>query len=279
MTYTEEFYSFDDYRKLLSWIVEQRRELGKTFSYRWFSQKAGLQSPNFLQLVTSGQRHLSSTLAVKTAQILGFNKSEREFFLHLVDFNKAKSIEGKVSAATSLRKIKEFKQVLLQDSCLFDYYSDPAHIVVRELCTVRPATLAEIEQALIPRVEKNKLLATLERLITMGLLRQNPDETYQAQEGHLTTKNRVAKAAIYTFHHEMIARGAQSMDTFSASEREVSCVTTKLSKESFEKVREKIIALKEEILFLSQQDAEAAQVYQVNFQAFPLTKPLSARKK
>lgn len=229
-----------------------------------------MASPNFLKMVLDEQRHLSKDLAIKTAQILGFNKSEKEFFLSLVQFNKAKSPGERLEAVQSLRKVKEFKQALIDESSLFDYYSDSVHVVLRELCTIRPMTLEEMERSFRPRVERGHLMKALETLERLGLL-QRQGERWEVKDAHLATKNKVTKAAVYKFHQDMIAKGAQSIDLFPASEREVTCVTTKLSAESFRKIQQKISDLKEQILFLSEQDQAADRIYQVNFQMFPLT--------
>jgi len=52
-------FEYDNYRAYLRDLYKFYKETKPHFSYRYFPQKAGFRSPNFLQLVIEGKRNLS----------------------------------------------------------------------------------------------------------------------------------------------------------------------------------------------------------------------------
>src|SRR5437868_4468655 len=98
-------YQFDDYRHLLVALIQKRKREKKPFSYRWFAQRAGLSAPNFLNLVVRGKRHLSVASLEKVIEIFQLNREEGEFFRHLVQFNKAKTLSEREHFALQLIKL------------------------------------------------------------------------------------------------------------------------------------------------------------------------------
>jgi uncharacterized protein (TIGR02147 family) len=51
-------YRYLDYRAFLRDFYEAKKAKSRTFSYRAFSKRAGVASPNYLKLVIEGQRSL-----------------------------------------------------------------------------------------------------------------------------------------------------------------------------------------------------------------------------
>ena len=71
-------YDYSDYRAFLKDMYLFRKQHTKYFSYRAFANKAGFAAPNFLKLVTSGQRNLTNESIAKVAKGFGLKKRERE---------------------------------------------------------------------------------------------------------------------------------------------------------------------------------------------------------
>ena len=68
-----------------------------------------------------------------------------------------------------------------------------------------------------------------------------------------------------------LAKEAQAR--FPAAQREISCLTMTMSRKCFEVIKQKIVDFKEEILADVLEDKDSDQVYQLNFQLFPLAEP------
>jgi len=71
----------------------------------------------------------------------------------------------------------------------------------------------------------------------------------------------------------MIDLGKESLERFSPDQRHVSGLTLSLSKQAFVEVRDLIEGLRKRCIEIADNDREISQVYQINVQAFPVTKP------
>ena len=90
-------FGYLDYRAFLKDWYRAHKIGRSTVSLRSFSKKAGFTSSNILKLVMDGHRNLTTESATQFAVGLGLNKQETSFFLHLVLYNQAKSLEEKDS--------------------------------------------------------------------------------------------------------------------------------------------------------------------------------------
>ena len=130
-------FAYQDYRKLLVDLISQRKKQSKPFSYRWFSQRAGFTSPNILNLVVKGKRHLSSESADKVIEIFKLKKDEGQFFKSLMQFQKAKSLSEKEYYAKELIRFKKYQNQFPLSIEQLEYYSNWYNIPIRELLTLQ----------------------------------------------------------------------------------------------------------------------------------------------
>jgi hypothetical protein len=98
-------FSYVNYRRFLKDYYQQAKAEKKYFSYRYFSRRAGINSPNFLKVVIEGKRNLSSRTIDKFAGALGLDKKETVFFRRLVVFNQAKTASEKQESYIILREM------------------------------------------------------------------------------------------------------------------------------------------------------------------------------
>jgi hypothetical protein len=98
-------FNYVNYRRFLKDYYQQAKAEKKYFSYRYFSRRAGINSPNFLKVVIEGKRNLSSKTIDKFANALGLNRNEAMFFRRLVVFNQAKTASEKQESYIILREI------------------------------------------------------------------------------------------------------------------------------------------------------------------------------
>jgi hypothetical protein len=98
-------FSYVNYRRFLKDYYLKAKAEKKYFSYRYFSRRAGINSPNFLKVVIEGKRNLSSKTIEKFATALGLNQQETVFFRRLVMFNQAKTASEKQESYILLREM------------------------------------------------------------------------------------------------------------------------------------------------------------------------------
>ena len=127
-----EIYSYDNYVDFLSEYFKLLSTEIKRFSFRAFSRKVGLQSPNLIGLVLQQKRTLSEENAEKIADGLGLKTRKRRYFLSLVAFNQTKGDEADVFFKELIR-IKKSSNFISVEEKQYRYYEKWYYSVVREL--------------------------------------------------------------------------------------------------------------------------------------------------
>jgi len=265
-------YQYDDYRHLLGALISQRRKEKKFFSYRWFAQRAGFTSPNFLNLVVKGKRHLSIEGLEKVISIFQLSKQEGEFFRYLVHFNRAKTLSEKEHFAHQLIKLKKFQHEFPLSRNQFEYYAKWHHIPVREILNLKnpPRSEQEISDLLIPNVSCGSVRAALEKMHSLDMI-SSTEEGWKVNNESVTTGHKFSSFGVVQFHKKMLELAAESLDRFPAEEREISSVTVGCSAETFLKIKKMIEDFRSQLMSLAEEDANKDRVYQINFQMFPLS--------
>lgn len=266
-------FEYHDYRKLLLGLIQERKRLKKTFSYRWFSQRAGFNSPNILNLVVKGKRHLSLESAEKVIEIFNLKKEEGIYFKNLLQFEKAKTLSEKEYFAKEIIKLKKYQNQFPLSAIQLDYYEQWFNIPVRELFSLinPPQDSLAISECLIPSVSPSEIDHSLDALKKLGLIVSTQQGFNQAQSS-ITTGNKFANYSVVGFHKKMMQLGSEALDRFSSSEREISSVTIGLSEEKFKVIQKMIEDFRNQLMLISEEDSQKERVYQLNFQLFPLTR-------
>ena len=99
------------------------------------------------------------------------------------------------------------------------------------------------------------------------------DGRLQPTERTLATDKQVHSVRAVEFHRQMIQRGAESITRFQSGEREISGTTLRISRRDVGNVKTLLRDFRKKMLTLAANSPEADQVYQLNFQFFPLVVP------
>lgn len=83
-------HSYKNYREFLKAYYEHQKSIHSKFSYREFSKRAGLHSPNYLQIVISGKRNLTVENIHQFARAMDLTFNELSYFEMLVLANQSK---------------------------------------------------------------------------------------------------------------------------------------------------------------------------------------------
>jgi uncharacterized protein (TIGR02147 family) len=265
-------FDYLDYREFLRDAYSDLKQRQRGFSYRWFSRRAGMSSPNFLKLVIDGQRNLTAQSAEKFAAALGLSSKETAFFRELVGFNQATTAAEKNRYFERIGSYRRHRAVRALERQAFEYLSRWYYPAVRELVSCQgfrddPEWIAA---QLIPPITPAEARRALDLLLELGLLERGDDGTLQQGAPLLSTGPEVRSLAVGNFHRQMMERASSAIDEVPRERRDISGVTVSLSARAFRMFKEKIIALRAELLELSAEEKEATRVVQFNFQVFPL---------
>lgn len=274
---------FTDHRAYLQAMIAYLKATRPQFSYRYFSRVAGFSSPNFLKLVAEGQRGISVASIGRFAKGLGLDEAERAAFETLVLLDQAGSDDERNRYWERLRSTADQHGAARIEAAQYDAWSDWWTMPVWELMhhpdfQESPAWIGQKLHPPITRTEASKALRTLEAL---GLAVRDEAGVLRPRERTVSTGPKVRSLAIRNHHRAMLDLAARSLDSIPVEDRDVTSVTLSLTRERFEEVRRRVEALRRDLLALADADppSAAAEVYQVCFQVFPLTRKGSSQDK
>jgi uncharacterized protein (TIGR02147 family) len=267
-------FEYDNYRAYLRDLYRFYKETKPCFSYRYFSQKAGFRSPNFLKLIIEGKRNLSSESIERFTDALNLSKKEADFFRVLVHLNQARTIGEKKLYAEQLMQSRSFRSIhpLRQDQ--YRYYRDWYNIPIREM-TVLPEFSEDpgwIARRLVPTISPQQAQRALDLLFQLGLLKRDESGRIVQSDAFISTGDEVTFTSVANYHRAMIQKGSEALDRFAGPDRDISSVTMALSEEGFREIKSLIQKFRKELLAIADQEKRPDGVYQVNFQLFPLAK-------
>lgn len=267
-------YRYLDYRAFLRDLYAAKKAKSRTFSYRAFSKRAGVASPNYLKLVIDGQRSLSVKMAERFATACGLDIDSSRYFVHLVSFNQAKTSSERTLHYGRLTSFQHYRQAHKLEIAHAAYYSDWYMPAIRELAASRefnedPEWIAD---QLIPAITPLQAARALETLIELGLLVRRADGRLAQADSILSTGPETRGLHIAAFHRAMTQRAIESIDLIPAQDRDISSLTLCLGRGGLRAFKERIQRVRRELLELSAMESEPEQVVQINFQLFPLSR-------
>lgn len=100
-----------DYRAYLRDMTAHLKATEPGFSYRVFARRAGFSSPNYLKLVSEGDRNLSVGSADKFARGLGLGADEGRVLKTLVELGAARNDHERNASYAKLRRLAASDEV------------------------------------------------------------------------------------------------------------------------------------------------------------------------
>ena len=272
-----DLYGYLDYRAYLRDVYAHRKQHG-AFSYRTFSRRVGLGSPNYLKLVIDGERNLSPAMATRFARALGSSEERRRYFEQLVRFNQARSVPQRDRAYAALRRYLGGQRSPTLEGALEAYHSLWYAPAIRELVTSEefrddPRWIAKRMVPAITTAEARSALRLLERL---GMLVRDARGRLRQATPTISTGPEVRSRQIAEFHRTMIEHAKSAIDRVPARERDISALTLCLGDHGLALVKKAIQRFRRDLLEVAELEPRPHQVVQVNFQVFPLTHPKDA---
>jgi uncharacterized protein (TIGR02147 family) len=249
-------------------IYIQRRTRNPAYSTRAYARDLGM-SQALLSLVLNGRRPLSPKQAAKTSVLLGLPREEAESLLRSTLSTLSVSRQRRSPSVLKTVEVETFKVLshwyhtaILDLATTKDFRSDPAWIARR--LGISPI---EVRDA-------------LDRLLACGFLTRE-ESRLRKTDRRIHFKTRNSRAAIRSFHQQMIAKASAALDeaTPQAFERrEISGTTLAVRSDRIAEARKRIQKFQKKIAaFLT--DGECDEVYQLNVQLFPLTRARKIKSK
>jgi uncharacterized protein (TIGR02147 family) len=268
-------FDYLDYRTFLRDYYVGMKEKGRGFSFRTFSRRAGLGSPNHLKRVMEGERNLTADMAQRFAEALSLEGEAADYFVELVRFCQAKTSLERARAYARLITFSTYRKTRKLDLAHAEYHATWYIPAVRELAARKdwkpdPQWIA---LRLWPQIKPAEAKLALDTLLKLGLLRRHEDGSVTQAEPLITTGPEVRAVQIANYHRVMMERAAASIDLVAPDERDISAVTLLVGRTGVKRIKERIRRFRRELLELALCEVDATQVVQLNLQLFPLSLP------
>jgi uncharacterized protein (TIGR02147 family) len=272
-------FSYTDYRKYLKDVFAARKKIDPKVSHRWLAAQLGLSTSNFMMLVMQGKRNLNAALCHRLSEVLRHTQKEAAYFENLVGFAQSKTVKEKDLYFSRMMATRKNLKVDRIEEWQYKYYTDWYNPVVRELVTdsTFDGDLAALARRLLPSITPGQARQSVELLLRLGMIRKD-GERYVQTAPYISTGPEVNSVAVANFHRTMGRLGMEAVDRFNKKDRNITSSTLMLTRNTFSIITKKIEGLREEILALATPNGEGEGVYQINFQAFPVTKVLTKKE-
>jgi uncharacterized protein (TIGR02147 family) len=265
-------YNYSNYRLYLHDYYTARRLENSTYSHRQMAKELGFPSPNFIKLVIDGIRNVGLRSIDRLLQGLRINEKEQNYLQHLIFFSQARTSVEKNYYYGLMYSLRPPAMIKTISTDAYRYYSEWFHCVVRELIVREkaPFDFQTISRKIRPHITVTQLKKSIELLSELGFIRKNESGNYEHASRIIATDREVVSVGIRNYHQKMIDLAKDSIDSVSRDKREISSLTLSISPECGERIKKRIQEFEDEILKMVQDEKNAASIYQLNFQFFPL---------
>jgi uncharacterized protein (TIGR02147 family) len=247
------------------------------FSYQVFAHKAGIPNKGFLYNVITGLKNLSKSSAVKLAQAMGLGASESDFFENLVSFNQAKNLRERNYFFEKLCAIKSTKSgsALVRElrAEQYEFYSTWFFSAIRSLIDMHPfvdefAWLAKSVYPPIKPLDAKKAITLLQKL---GMIRKGEKGRLEVVDKTITAGEEVVQLGLLNFQKQTAELALKAIEEMPKDKRNISGMTLGISRKTYDLICQEIRGFQSRLQKLAEVDTEADNVYQFNFQFFPIS--------
>ena len=263
---------YQDYHAFLSDYYEERKRTS-AFSWREFAKNAGFASSSYLKMVCDGKTNLSKVNMGRVASAVGLAGYEVTYFEAMVQFGNARTDDVKKKFLEQMQSMALDHKVRVVDKDAFEYYDSWKNPVVRELAPMMPGAMpGEIAKMCTQEVSALEVRKSLNFLEKAGFLKQVGENVYVQTEKSVEGSKEGLPLAIRSMHREMGNLAVDSLDRFSANERNVTGVTMGIDRDAYERIVRELEECRKKITAIAEECSDIRQVYRLNLQLFPLSK-------
>jgi uncharacterized protein (TIGR02147 family) len=270
-------FSYIDYRSFLRDYYEDMKKNSRFFSYRYFSKKAGVNSPNFLKQIIESKRNLTTLTIDKFITGLKLGEKEAKFFRHLVLFNQAKSAGEKQEHYAVMLSMMHFVKEQRLTALQHEYYNYWFVPVIREMVGLSGFRddYKALADAVTPAISVREARFAVKLLKELNLIEQLADGSFRQTETAIVSDSSVGRMAVRSFNREMLRKADTAIDAIPVEERQIYGVTIGISKACYDVLAAEMAAFRDRVVAITNSDKGSNRVYQMHLQLFPLSRELS----
>lgn len=262
-------FNYTNYREFLAHFVKFKLDT-TNLSYRALAKKAGINSPNYFQMIINGTRNLTAASALKISNGILLKGSDRKYFLKLVELEHAKKTEDKIKVMEQLKtlSLKNQKIKILDNSLETSWLN----YVLWELATTKnfqmiPEKIAEK----LPNISAKEIDTSLKFLIDKGyLVSLNSSAYYQQANVIFEVPNDIKNLNVQTNHMQFLELAKKNLNA-PVDQREYQGLTIAVSESKIPLIKNRIRNFLQELSDELANDSEAENVMHIQCCAFKIT--------
>jgi uncharacterized protein (TIGR02147 family) len=268
-----DLFNYLDYRTFLKDWYAQQKKLQKGFSFRYFSEKAGFGSPNFLKRVIDGDRNLTESSLKSVIKGIGLNKQESDFFKKLVHYNQSETHEEKNTYYHQVITSQKFSQLKPIERDQYEFCSTWYHPIVRELVVSQDydGTPEWVAKTIRPSITPGLAKKSIELLQRLGFIKQEKDGKWVQTDPVVTTGAEAASLISLNYHKNVLELVKHQLTRTHPTERDVSALTLGVKKGRLVQLKKKIQDFRKDILKMVSEDNEPEEVVLLSMQLLPVS--------
>lgn len=275
---------YTDYRKYLQDYYKETKAKNPGYSYQLFAVKAGMKSKGLLFNVLHGKRPISRSTIFGLAQAMRLNRYEMEYFENLVAFNQAKNLREQTYFYERLSSIKNSgpkawkPQVIRNEQ--YEFYSKIHHSIIRSLIGLFGFRndYTWLAKRVHPGITPSQAKKSVELLNRLGFIKKQRNGSYTLINSTIATPPEVVSLAVQNYHRQAGELALKALGNLPTNKRNISGITIGISNESYKTICEEVQAFRTRLLQIAEADQNADEVYQFNFQFFPVSKTVVERR-
>lgn len=272
-----DLFAHQNYREYLREYYHEQKSQKRNFSYRAFSEKAGIAAPSFLFHVIEGKRNLTKVTATKISQAIGHSRDEAEFFENMVFFNQAQSITEKTIYYSRLVEIRKPFDIENIPKDRFEYYTTWYHSVIREVVIFFDFQddFDRLGAFLVPPVKGSDAKRSIRLLERLGFIERDSNGLYHQSQNLINVKVGSEHAFIIEkFQSEMLQVALKAYDAIPVRRRMTSSTTFSISPENFELFKLRMRELQHQLMEMARIDEKPGTAYQLTLNLFPVSRSI-----
>lgn len=266
-------FNYIDFRKYLADLYREMKAGDPKFSHRYFSMKVGYHSSGFFSEVLTGKKNLTGPVLLRLARALKLGKEEEEYFINLVHFNQARTIDEKNRYYQNLMGVARVKVEVLETG-QFEYFSKWYYAAVREVLWVHAfrGDYRALARSLNPSITRAQARRAVKLLAGSGMIAEDASGRWLPTATMVSTGEGFTSLNVANFQRACIDLAREGLDRHARDERDYSTLTLPMNPEDMPRAKAAIARLRQMLMALSDKCRDPQGVYQFNFQLFPVSR-------
>lgn len=266
-------FDYLDYHLYLKdWMVGKRKERSG-FSFQVLANRSGLKSRSFLRLVSLGEKDLLHATAMRLSNAMGHDTRESAFFLALVGYTNASDPLERSLYQTQLSEFRKPAQKKILSAQQYELFANWFINPVWELVAIVPFgnDFQRLAQLLDPPITAEQARHAVDVLLDLEMIKPAGDR-YVQTEGNLQTRDEISSKAIKKYQATTMDLALRALDEIDVEFRQINTLTLGFDAQRWIAFKELVKDFRQRAVDLTTAVPVVDRVYQVNIQAFPLTK-------